>query len=954
MGDTNDYLLRNRDGKWTSYSLCLIISCALCALGVIAVVIVLALLPIYLKDKGEDIETTTSKALFEVNYNTPMIVTSTTEVTDLDSLSNEMNTALDVSEIKISFAQLISTSSGKKKRRETKKCENNEKANANVFVIQFYTDFSKTCRTSKCQQNIINKITLHVRTRLTQITISTSLANGTSVTLSLSFCSMIRITGDPVATCYDNIQNQNETGTDCGGICAPERQCTDGSSCAVANDCTGNVCASSICLPANCGNGLKDRNETGVDCGAVCAAGKKCSVYAGCQTALDCTSGVCASGVCLSATCNNNVQDLSETGVDCGGSCALGKKCVDGGQCNVSTDCSSNLCVSQVCLPTQCANGVQDNGETGTDCGGPCATGKKCADGGRCTVNVDCTSNVCSTQLCLSRQCGNGVQDNGETGTDCGGPCAAGKKCADASQCTVSADCSSNLCVSQLCLPSKCANGVQDNGETGTDCGGPCAAGKKCADASQCTVPADCSSNVCATQICLPSQCANGVQDNGETGTDCGGPCAAGKKCADASQCTVPADCSSNVCATQICLPSQCGNGVKDNGETDQDCGGPCAAGQKCADNKLCSAASDCTINACSSGRCALLSPPTLVGKTPGTAQWGASSIAAGDFNNDGKMDFIVSEYHNYRAELFTGDGTGAMTSLSTLDTANHPAYGAAGDFNGDGNLDYVAVSDDYGYLRLFQGSGTGTFTQTYNQNDGKRKSTVIPADYNGDGKLDFAVSYYADNMVYLYIANNANSFNSPGIFAVGSNPRKMASGKFDSDNYADLAVINENDGTISILLGKSDGTFGTATTISVAASINTIAVAKLNGDNYLDLILTVPNTHSLSVLLGDGNGNFGTPNTFLAGGNGPSKIDVADMDLDGILDAVVAFDYSGTQQVGVLLGKGDGTFYQATRFFALTYGPAHITAVKVDGDNRPDVIVTGGDSYTVFLNTGP
>ena len=51
-------------------------------------------------------------------------------------------------------------------------------------------------------------------------------------------------------------------------------------------------------------------------------------------------------------------------------------------------------------------------------------------------------------------------------------------------------------------------------------------------------------------------------------------------------------------------VASQCGNGVKDNSETDQDCGGPCATGQKCADNKLCSVGSDCTINACSSERC--------------------------------------------------------------------------------------------------------------------------------------------------------------------------------------------------------------------------------------------------------------------------------------------------------------------------------------------------------------
>lgn len=100
-----------------------------------------------------------------------------------------------------------------------------------------------------------------------------------------------------------------------------------------------------------------------------------------------------------------------------------------------------------------CTDGIQNQGETGIDCGGPCDP---------CPPAASCTD---------------GIQNQGETGIDCGGPC-------------------------QPCPPSaSCTDGIQNQGETGIDCGGPC-------------------------EPCPPSaSCSDGIQNQGETGIDCGGPC---------------------------------------------------------------------------------------------------------------------------------------------------------------------------------------------------------------------------------------------------------------------------------------------------------------------------------------------------------------------------------------------------------------------------------------------
>jgi cysteine-rich repeat protein len=98
--------------------------------------------------------------------------------------------------------------------------------------------------------------------------------------------------------------------------------------------------------------------------------------------------------------------------------------------------CLSGLCKEFADPPfppvsaSSCADDIQNQGETGVDCGGPC-------------------------DACPSSEppCSDGIMNQGETGVDCGGPCDA-------------------------CLPSEptCSDGIMNQGETGVDCGGssPC------------------------------------------------------------------------------------------------------------------------------------------------------------------------------------------------------------------------------------------------------------------------------------------------------------------------------------------------------------------------------------------------------------------------------------------------------------------------------------------------
>jgi hypothetical protein len=131
-------------------------------------------------------------------------------------------------------------------------------------------------------------------------------------------------------------------------------------------------------------------------------------------------------------------------------------------------------------------------------------------------------------------------------------------------------------------------------------------------------------------------------------------------------------------------------------------------------------------------------------------------SPIVGDFNGDGKTDFIFSYGTTSYVMLGKGDGTFATStfnypppSICASCPVTHAPINTftpiVGDFNGDGKTDYVLVQ---GTASLFMlGNGDGSFSQSqYTYPNGWNFGTPpsanyvpITGDFNGDGKVDFA-----------------------------------------------------------------------------------------------------------------------------------------------------------------------------------------------------------------------
>jgi FG-GAP-like repeat/Abnormal spindle-like microcephaly-assoc'd, ASPM-SPD-2-Hydin len=119
-----------------------------------------------------------------------------------------------------------------------------------------------------------------------------------------------------------------------------------------------------------------------------------------------------------------------------------------------------------------------------------------------------------------------------------------------------------------------------------------------------------------------------------------------------------------------------------------------------------------------------------------------ATSLVAGDLNNDGNLDIVAGFADNtYRTLL--GNGQGDLTVSAPIDLPFTPSSVVTGDFNNDGKLDLIWGFASGGTLTML-GNGDGTFTAVEDDPNNVASPQVSgqvylypPADYNNDGRLD-------------------------------------------------------------------------------------------------------------------------------------------------------------------------------------------------------------------------
>lgn len=342
------------------------------------------------------------------------------------------------------------------------------------------------------------------------------------------------------------------------------------------------------------------------------------------------------------------------------------------------------------------------------------------------------------------------------------------------------------------------------------------------------------------------------------------------------------------------------------------------------------------------------------------------SHFDVGDFNGDGKLDLVVSNFLLDTVNLFLGNGDGTFQSPVPITVVPPPtrliSFGL-GDVNGDGKPDLIASYFDQNVTPNVIGTsvaiqnGDGTF-QPVKTTPGLSiiGSVLVVADFNGDGKPDIA-SFFG-NQITFGLGNGDGTFSPNVIFTspvnVNGGPaiNSLAVGDFNGDGKLDIAFVAVPK-YLAILFGNGDGTFGPPSLVyDTGFGADAVTAADFNGDGKLDLALYHPQNiqsdanGTLSIFAGNGDGTFQDPVTLtgLPESSSLTMFALSDLNTDGHLDLIA-------QNMALLLGNGTGPFSH-TQIAIPSF--ASVTA-DFDGDGKPDLLgFAGGFNLHLMLQTPP
>jgi hypothetical protein len=358
-----------------------------------------------------------------------------------------------------------------------------------------------------------------------------------------------------------------------------------------------------------------------------------------------------------------------------------------------------------------------------------------------------------------------------------------------------------------------------------------------------------------------------------------------------------------------------------------------------------------------------------------------ASAIAVADVNGDGRPDLLVTNALSNPNPAVSvvgvllnttapGATTPSFAPAATFGTGGSEAFAVvAADVNGDGRPDLLVANDlNVGVLlnTTAPGATTPSFAPATSYLAGTNLRSVAAADVNGDGRPDLLVT--TSNNVAVLLNQTAPGALTPGFgpaatFGAGSSPRAVVASDVNGDGRPDLLVGTGGSNTVSVLLnttvpfGRRATTFGSTATFGTGNTPAAVAGADVNGDGRPDLLVANSGANTVSVLLNltapGAAPSFAPAADFLVGST-PRALTAVDVNGDGRPDLLVA--NSGANTVSVLLNltaPGAAPSFAPAASFGVGSSPVSVAAVDVNGDGRPDLIVanSGANTVSVLLN---
>ncbi|HET8860119.1 FG-GAP-like repeat-containing protein [Marivirga sp.] len=225
-----------------------------------------------------------------------------------------------------------------------------------------------------------------------------------------------------------------------------------------------------------------------------------------------------------------------------------------------------------------------------------------------------------------------------------------------------------------------------------------------------------------------------------------------------------------------------------------------------------------------------------------GTDIGASNSSAWGDYNHDGYLDLFVTNYGSNNF-LFTNNQNGTFTKETELSPVNDNANSNSAswiDYNNDGSLDLMVsnyyendllyANDGLGMLELVENSG---LTSTPNETVG-----ASWADFDNDGDFDVFVTNNVNRADQFFVNNGDGTFTE--VFNAVTDADIMANssawGDFDNDGLIDLAIASTTGNYVFRNTGAGFENVSTEWGITDVTYAQSVTTVDYDRDGFLDL----------------------------------------------------------------------------------------------------------------------
>ncbi|MCI0449605.1 MAG: FG-GAP-like repeat-containing protein [Chlorobi bacterium] len=329
------------------------------------------------------------------------------------------------------------------------------------------------------------------------------------------------------------------------------------------------------------------------------------------------------------------------------------------------------------------------------------------------------------------------------------------------------------------------------------------------------------------------------------------------------------------------------------------------------------------------------------------------SGCAWGDYNNDGKLDLIVTSYNDFGPSIYprlyknVGNGNFQLvTNSSVMTNSLYQTLACAwGDYNYDGKLDlFISTGFNQPDL-LYKNIGGGNFIRVTDCSPVTapgHSGGIAWADYNRDGYLDIFVPQHGTNLLYKGLPNGQfqQITTGPIVTDVGIH-RRGTWGDYNNDKYPDLFVANGDFQNDNLYLNNRNGTF---TKITTGAIVNSPGYGSgcswgdYNNDGWLDLF--VANSGPNFLYKNNRNGTFTkiATGSIATDANNSFGCSWGDYDNDGDLDIFVA--NNELQKNSLYRNEGGDNFVKITNDIVVNEVSSSASWGDYNNDGKLDLFV--------------